>query len=189
VQATAHIDAMACVMPLERVRIYSRRPEPAQQLAAATAARYGMDASAAATVEEAVRDAAVVVTATTAREPIVEHRWFAPGTHINAVGSSIPTTRELDGATVAAAHLVVDARESTLNESGDLLLAVGEGAVREGVPLTELGEVLSGSAPGRTSPDQLTVFISLGLAVEDLAAAELALSVAADAGLGSVVSL
>jgi ornithine cyclodeaminase/alanine dehydrogenase-like protein (mu-crystallin family) len=146
-----------------------------------------VDASAAASVEEALREAAVVVTATTAREPIVERGWFAPGAHVNAVGSSIPTTRELDGATVAAARLVVDARESTLNESGDLLLAVREGTVAADVPLVELGEVLSGSAPGRTSPDQLTVFISLGLAVEDLAAAELALRVAAESGIGAEV--
>jgi ornithine cyclodeaminase/alanine dehydrogenase-like protein (mu-crystallin family) len=187
VQAAAHIESMACVMPIERVRIYSRRPEPAQQLAASTAERYGVDASAAASVEEALREAAVVVTATTAREPIVERGWFAAGAHVNAVGSSIPTTRELDGATVAAARLVVDARESTLNESGDLLLAVREGTVAADVPLVELGEVLSGSAPGRTSPDQLTVFISLGLAVEDLAAAELALRVGAESGIGAEV--
>ena len=93
-----------------------------------------MDASAATSVEEALREAAVVVTATTAREPIVERGWLAPGAHVNAVGSSIPTTRELDGATVAAARLVVDARESTLNESGDLLLAVREGTVAADVP-------------------------------------------------------
>jgi ornithine cyclodeaminase/alanine dehydrogenase-like protein (mu-crystallin family) len=189
VQAVAHIEAMACVMPLERVSIYSRRPEPAAQLAAATAERHGVDAGAAATAEDAVRDADVVVTATTAREPIVERGWFAPGAHINAVGSSIPTTRELDGATLATARLVVDARESTLNESGDLLLAVREGAVADGVALTELGDVLSGKEPGRTSADQLTVFISLGLAIEDLAAAELALRVAAVAGLGTEVPL
>jgi|tagenome__1003787_1003787.scaffolds.fasta_scaffold20889962_2 ornithine cyclodeaminase/alanine dehydrogenase-like protein (mu-crystallin family) len=189
VQATAHIEAMACVMPLERVRIYSRRPEPAAELAAATADRHGVDASAAATVQQALHEAAVVVTATTAREPLVERGWFAPGTHINAVGSSIPTTRELDGATVAAAGLFVDARESALNESGDLLLAVREGTVAEGMPLAEIGEVLIGEADGRTSPDQLTVFISLGLAVEDLAAAELALRVAEQEGLGAEVPL
>ena len=102
VQAAAHIEAMACVMPLERVRIYSRRSEPAGRLADSTADRYGVDASASATVEEALHEADVIVTATTAREPIVERGWFAPGAHINAVGSSIPTTRELDGATVGA---------------------------------------------------------------------------------------
>ncbi|HET6173222.1 MAG TPA: ornithine cyclodeaminase family protein [Gaiellales bacterium] len=189
VQAAAHIEALACVMPLERVRIFSRRQEPAAELAARTADRYAWDVSAAASVEDALRDAEVVVTATTAREPIVERAWFAPGAHVNAVGSSIPTTRELDGATVAAATLFVDARESTLNESGDLLLAVREGAVAKDVPLVEIGEVLSGTAGGRTSQDQLTVFVSLGLAVEDLAAAELALRVAEQKNLGAEVAL
>jgi ornithine cyclodeaminase/alanine dehydrogenase-like protein (mu-crystallin family) len=189
VQAAAHLEAMACVLPLERVRIYSRRAEPAQQLAAATAERYGVNVSAAASVEEALRDAAVVVTTTTAREPIVERSWLDPGTHVNAVGSSIPTTRELDGATMAAARIVVDARESALNESGDVLLAMREGALAEDVALVELGEVLSGRAQGRAHADDLTVFVSLGLAVEDLAAAELALRVAEASGLGAKVSL
>jgi ornithine cyclodeaminase/alanine dehydrogenase-like protein (mu-crystallin family) len=189
VQATAHIEAMSCVLPLDRVRIYSRRPEPAAELAATTAERYAWDVSAAASVEDALRDAAVVVTTTTAREPIVERAWLAPGTHVNAVGSSIPTTRELDGATMSAARIVVDARESALNESGDVLLAMREGTLAEDVTLTELGEVLAGSAQGRQSPDELTVFVSLGLAVEDLAAAELALRVAEQRGLGAEVEL
>jgi ornithine cyclodeaminase len=189
VQATAHIEAMACVLPLERVRIYSRRPEPAAELAATTAERFAWDVSAAASVEDALREADVVVTTTTAREPIVELAWLAPGTHVNAVGSSIPTTRELDGATMAAARIVVDARESALNESGDVLLAMREGALAEDVALAELGEVLIGSAQGRRSPGELTVFVSLGLAVEDLAAAELALRVAEQRGLGAEVTL
>jgi ornithine cyclodeaminase/alanine dehydrogenase-like protein (mu-crystallin family) len=189
VQAEAHLEAMACVLPLERVRIYSQRPERAGQLADTAALRYGVDVSAAATVEGALHDAAVVVTATTAREPIVERAWLAPGAHVNAVGSSIPTTRELDGATMAAARIVVDARESALNESGDVLLAMREGTLADDVSLVELGEVLIGSAPGRANADELTVFVSLGLAVEDLAAAELALRVAEGAGLGAEVTL
>ena len=189
VQAAAHIEAMAYVLPLERVRIYARRAEPAQELAAETAERYGVEAMAAGSVEEAVRDAAVVCTTTTAREPIVERGWLAPGTHVNAVGSSIPTTRELSGETMAAARIVVDARESALNESGDILLAMREGALAESVPLVELGEVLSGRAPGRANAEELTVFVSLGLAVEDLAAAELTLRAAEAAGLGAEVAL
>jgi ornithine cyclodeaminase/alanine dehydrogenase-like protein (mu-crystallin family) len=189
VQAAAHIEAMSHVLPLERVRIYSRRPEPAAELAATTAARYAWNVSAAASVEDALRDADVVVTTTTAREPLVERAWLAPGTHVNAVGSSIPTTRELDGATMAAARIVVDARESALNESGDVLLAMREGALAEDVDLAELGEVLVGSAQGRVGADDLTVFVSLGLAVEDLAAADLALHVAAETGLGTEVEL
>ena len=188
-QARAHIEAMACVLPLERVRIYARRPEPAAALAAEAAERYAWDASATASVEDALREADVVVTTTTAREPIVERAWLAPGTHVNAVGSSIPTTRELDGATMAAARIIVDARESALNESGDVLLAMREGLLAEDVTLSELGEVLIGSAPGRTDGSELTVFVSLGLAVEDLAAAELALRMAEAAGLGTEVEL
>ena len=133
-------------MPLERVRIFARRGETAQALAAETAERYGIDAAAAGSVEEALRDAQVVVTTTTAREPIVERGWLMPRAHVNAVGSSIPTTRELDGATMAAARIVVDARESATNESGDILLAQREGALSADVELVELGEVLSGSA-------------------------------------------
>jgi ornithine cyclodeaminase/alanine dehydrogenase-like protein (mu-crystallin family) len=189
VQAAAHIEAMAYVLPLERVRIYARRAEPAEELAAATAERYGVDAAAAASVEDAVRGAAVVCTTTTAREPIVERAWLAPGTHVNAVGSSIPTTRELSGETMAAARIVVDARESALNESGDILLAMREGTLAEDVALVELGEVLSGRAPGRANAEELTVFVSLGLAVEDLAAAELTLRAAEAAGLGIEVAL
>jgi len=189
VQAAAHLESMACVLPLERVRIYSRRPETAQKLAAEAAERYGIDASAAGSVEEALHEAAVVVTTTTAREPIVERAWLAPGAHVNAVGSSIPTTRELDGATMAAARIIVDARESALNESGDILLAQREGTLAGDVELTELGDVLSGTARGRTGDGDLTVFVSLGLAVEDLAAAELALRVAAEKGLGVEVPL
>jgi ornithine cyclodeaminase/alanine dehydrogenase-like protein (mu-crystallin family) len=189
VQAAAHIEAMAYVLPLERVRIYARRAEPAQQLAAETADRYGVEAVTAGSVEEALREAAVVCTTTTAREPIVERGWLAPGTHVNAVGSSIPTTRELDGETMAAARIVVDARESALNESGDVLLAMREGKLAEDVALVELGEVLSGRAPGRANTQELTVFVSLGLAVEDLAAAELTLRAAETAGLGAEVSL
>ncbi len=188
-QARAHIEAMACVLPLERVRIYSRRPEPAAALAATTAERHAWDASAVASVEEALRDADVVCATTTAREPIVERAWLQPGTHVNAVGSSIPTTRELDGATMAAARIVVDARESALNESGDVLLAMREGLLAEDVALAELGEVLTGSAPGRASAEELTVFVSLGLAVEDLAAVELALLVAEQSGIGTEVEL
>ena len=148
------------------------------------------DASAAGSVEDALRGADVVVTATTAREPIVERDWLAPGAHVNAVGSSIPTTRELDGATHGRARAsFVDAASRALNESGDFLLAMREGAIAEDIALAELGEVLAGSAPGPHDADELTVFVSLGLAVEDLAAAELALRVAEQRGIGAEVTL
>ncbi len=135
------------------------------------------------TAEDVLRDAQVVCTCTSAREPILRREWLAPGAHVNAVGSSVPSARELDADTVAAATLVVDRRESALNEAGDLLLA-GFGDDRIAA---ELGEVLVGAHPGRTDDDELTVFKSLGLGVEDLAAAELVVRKARAQGAGTEV--
>ncbi|HEX5692693.1 MAG TPA: ornithine cyclodeaminase family protein, partial [Roseiflexaceae bacterium] len=121
VQARSHLAAIACVRPIRRVRVASRNPESARAFAAEQAARYQFPIEPVASVEAAVRDADLIVTATTAAEPILRRQWIAPGAHINAVGSSIPTTRELDSATLAASAMFVDRRESTLNESGDYL--------------------------------------------------------------------
>jgi ornithine cyclodeaminase/alanine dehydrogenase-like protein (mu-crystallin family) len=183
VQARAHIAAMRAVRELERVRVWSRTPEHAQALAE------DMGAEAVASAEEALAGADVVCTTTTAAEPIVRLEWLAPGAHVNAVGSSIPTTRELDTATMAAASLFVDRRESTLNESGDYLLAAAEDAIGPEHIRAELGELLTGKAKGRTSDDELTVFKSLGLAAEDLAAAERLYDRARERGTGTEVEL
>lgn len=178
VQARTHLEAMRCVLPgLERVTVWSRTREHAAALGADVAE----------TAEEALRDADVVCTTTTSREPVVRREWLAPGAHVNAVGSSIPTTRELDTDTMAAAALFVDRRESTLNESGDYLFAAREGAIGPEHIRAELGEVLTGAAEGRRSPDELTVFKSLGLAVEDLAAAEHVLRKATEEDAGAEV--
>jgi ornithine cyclodeaminase/alanine dehydrogenase-like protein (mu-crystallin family) len=126
----------------------------------------------------------VVCTCTTAREPIVRRDWLAPGAHVNAVGSSIPSTRELDGETVADATVFVDRRESAEYEAGDLLLAASEGAFALDRVAAELGDVLAGAHPGRTRDDELTVFKSLGLGVEDLASADLVVRTARERGVG-----
>jgi ornithine cyclodeaminase/alanine dehydrogenase-like protein (mu-crystallin family) len=134
-------------------------------------------------IEEAVRGADIVVTATSATEPIIERDWIAPGTHINAVGSSIKSTRELDSETVKAASLFVDRRESTVNESGDYLMSgVGPEHIK-----AELGEILTGKAKGRTSKGEITLFKSLGLAVEDLASAQFLFDKAKRVGTGTWV--
>ena len=122
-------------------------------------------------VEKALRDADIVVLATNSREPVIRREWLKPGVHINAVGSSVAHAREVDAATMAAASLFVDRRESTVNESGDYLLALKEGA--DVKIKAELGEILTGAAKGRTSTDEITLFKSLGLAIEDLASAQL----------------
>jgi ornithine cyclodeaminase len=130
----------------------------------------------------------VVCTTTAAREPVLEHRWLSPGAHVNAVGSGLPTARELDTETVAKGSLFVDRRESTLNEAGDYLIPAAEGAIGPEHIKAELGEVLAGLAPGRTDEEELTIFKSLGIGVEDLAAAELVVERARERGGGAEIA-
>jgi ornithine cyclodeaminase/alanine dehydrogenase-like protein (mu-crystallin family) len=181
IQGKANLEAMRSVGSFDRVLAWSRTP------GRATAELDGVEEVA--TVEEAVRDADVVVTATSAQEPILRREWLKRGAHVNAVGSSIPTTRELDTQTMADAALFVDRRESTVNEAGDFLFPQREGAIGPGHIRAEIGELLIGAAEGRRSDDELTVFKSLGLAVEDLAAAEHILQRAEAENVGAVVSL
>lgn len=185
VQARSHLEAMAMVQPFDRARVWSRTAGRASAFAAEAPAPFPVEAVESA--EEAVRGADVVVTATSSREPILRRDWLAPGAHVNAVGSSIPTARELDADTVAAAALYADSRESMLNEGGDYLFAVREAGIGPDHIRAELGELLIGSRDGRRSDDELTVFKSLGLAAEDLAAAEHVYARAQAAGAGSSV--
>jgi ornithine cyclodeaminase len=171
VQARSHLAAMAEVRPIRRVRVASRTFDNARRFAAEMSANYPFPIHAVESVESAVRDADLIVTATTARQPILQRDWISPGAHLNVVGSSIPTTREIDSATMAASSLFVDRRESTLNEAGDYLFAAREGAIGADHIKAEIGELLIGQAQGRTADDEITLFKSLGLAVEDLASA------------------
>jgi ornithine cyclodeaminase len=138
--------------------------------------------------EDAVRGADVVVLATSSREPVIRREWLAPGVHVNAIGASVPSACELDVDTVAACALFCDSRESLRHEAGEFRLAIEQGAIAgEDHVRGSLGEVLAGAAPGRLSAEELTVFRSLGLAVEDLAAASHAVACARRLGLGTEV--
>jgi len=172
VQARSHLAAMAEVRPIRRVRVVSRTSKNAQKFAADLSVHYPFPIQAVDSVEAAVRDADLIVTATTAAQPILQREWIPLGVHLNAVGSSIPTTREVDTPTLAASSLFVDRRESTLNEAGDYLFAAREGAIGPDHIKAEIGELLTGQAPGRSSADEITLFKSLGLAIEDVASAE-----------------
>lgn len=170
-QGRSHLRAIPLVRPIREVRIYSRSVERVAEMMDSADDVDVELITYASSVEEAVRGADVIVTATSSREPVLQREWIAEGTHINAVGSSIAAARELDAASVAAATLFVDRRESTTAESGDYLMALREGAITEDHIRAELGDVLIGKAEGRTSPEEITLFKSLGLAIEDLAAA------------------
>jgi ornithine cyclodeaminase/alanine dehydrogenase-like protein (mu-crystallin family) len=122
--------------------------------------------------EEAVRDADLIVTATSAHEPVIERDWISPGAHINAIGTHSPQSREIDSATMAAARIFVDRRESALNEAGDYLLAAKDGAVTPESIVAEIGELVIESKTGRSSSSDITLFKSLGLAIEDVVCAE-----------------
>jgi ornithine cyclodeaminase/alanine dehydrogenase-like protein (mu-crystallin family) len=184
VQARTHLEAMACVRPIRRARVNSLHFEKAQQFAREMQDRYRFAVEAVASPEEALRGADLIVTATIAREPVVRREWIAEGAHINAVGTYSPKARELDGPTMAAATLFVDRRESAVNEAGDYLLAVSEGSIPSDHIRAELADVVTGAHPGRTSSAEITIFKSLGLAVEDLAAAEYVYQKAAREKLG-----
>ena len=164
VQAKSHLEAIPLVRDIGSIRICSRSRAKAEALAATEPRAKVIE-----NIEDAVKDADIVVTATSSKEPVLRREWVADGVHINAVGSSVASSRELDSATMAAASLFVDRRESTINESGDYLMALREGAIREGHIRAEIGEILVGKAEGRMSDDEITLFKSLGIAVEDLA--------------------
>jgi ornithine cyclodeaminase/alanine dehydrogenase-like protein (mu-crystallin family) len=180
-QARGHVHAMRAVIDDPELRIWARNQEAAERLAGE------VGATVAPSVDAALFGAEVVCTTTGAVEPIVEKRWLARGAHVNAVGSCFPTTRELDTETVAHSSFFADRRESCLNEAGDYVLAAAEGAIGPEHIKAELGEVLADMHPGREHEDELTVFESLGIAVEDLASAELVVQRARERGIGAEV--
>jgi ornithine cyclodeaminase len=182
VQGRSHAVAMREVLPEAELRVWSRDPAHAEALALEA---HGL---ACATVAEALAGADVVCTCTASPEPILALGDLAPGAHVNAVGSSGTWARELEADVVAAASLFVDRRESTVNESGDYLGAVAERGIGPEHILAELGELLVGTHPGRRGDEELTVFKSLGLAAEDLAAAALCVELARERGIGVEVA-
>jgi ornithine cyclodeaminase len=186
-QARTHLEALACVRPLRRARVASGRVENARRFAEEMAGRHGFPVVAVPSAEEAVSGADLVVTVTDSSEPVVRREWIGPGAHLNLVGASLPDRREVDSATMAAARLFVDRRESTTREAGDYLIPLREGAIGPDHIQAELGEVLIGARPGRTSAGEITLFKSLGLAAEDLGAARVAYERALELGVGTSV--
>lgn len=187
VQAATHLEAMRAVRPVERVRVWSRTPEHSRRFAEEQSAAHGIPVEPVPSPRDAVDGADLVCTCTSSAEPVLEGEWLSPGAHVNAVGACTPRARELDAAAVARARVYVDSRESAAHEAGDLLLARAEGAIEADPVVGELGEVILGRVPGRATADEITLFESLGLAVEDLASAVHVLAKARAAGVGTVL--
>ena len=187
VEARTHLEAMLAVRKIRRVRVASKTPDRARAFAERESKRHGIAVTPTASVREAVEGADLICTATSSPEPVVLGEWLAPGAHVNAVGSSVPSARELDTAAIVCARLFVDQREAALVEAGDIVIPIQAGAITPEHIAAELGEVVIGAAKGRTSPADVTVFKSVGLAIEDVAAAQHIYTKARGSGLGKWV--
>jgi alanine dehydrogenase len=188
-QARTHLDAMLAVRPFKHVRVWSRDTSHARAFAKEAARRHVVDITVSETAEVAVLDADVICTVTASRDPVLFGEWIADGAHVNAVGASLATTRELDSAAVRRARVFVDRRESAMNEAGDLIIPMKEGAITENHIVAEIGELLAGKATIRRDDRDVTLFKSLGLAIEDLACASWLHEQAKREGAGAWVEL
>jgi len=176
VQARSHIEAMFCVRNIKKVFIFSIVEDEITKLLNEVRNKYDAEFIPCKTVEEAASNAEIICTVTSSKTPILQGAWVKNGTHINAVGASSSGDRELSSDCVAKARLFGDRRESTINESGDYLYPLKEGVITPEHLLGEIGEVISGKIPARLKANDITIFKALGLAVEDLAAADYILS-------------
>jgi ornithine cyclodeaminase len=188
-QARSHLEAMASVRPLERIRVWSRTHAHARALAERAGDRFGPPVEVCESVGEALDGADLVCTTVASVEPVVTGGMLAPGAHVNAVGACLPGVRELSTDVVAAATVFADSRQSALAEAGDLVIPIRAGDLTQEHVVAEIGEVLLGRHPGRTSPDEITIFKSLGLAIEDVMAGAYIESQARSRGLGTRASL
>jgi ornithine cyclodeaminase len=189
VQALTHLEAVRCVRPISRIRVWSRSRDRTERLAREARVRWDIAVEVCASARDAVVGAEVVCTTTAAREPVLHGAWLAPGTHVNAVGASVAAARELDTAAVSRARLYVDRRESALAEAGDFLIPRAEGAIGDDHIVAELGDVVIGRAPARRSDGEVTLFKSLGLAIEDVASARFIHEQAVTTGAGTWVEI
>ena len=189
VQARSHLEAIANVRVLREVRVWSPNPDHRARFADEVRDRVRpANVSAESSAQAAAAGADIIVLATSSRTAVVRSDWVSDGTHICAVGACRPDQREMDGALVARSRLFVDSRTGALAEAGDIVLAIGEGLITAAHIQGELGEVAAHRVDGRRDPREVTVFKSLGMAVEDVAAAHLACTRATERGLGRTIS-
>ena len=171
IQAKTHIEAMTTILNLEEIRVWSKNKKNAKKLVEEQRKKYAIPFRPFDTVNEAIYNADIICTTTAAVEPILQGNYLMQGVHINAVGSSVRNTRELDGFAIKLSKLYVDKIESTINESGDFLMAKQEGTIDDNHIIGTLGEILTKQKKGRNNINDITLFKSLGLAVEDIATA------------------
>jgi ornithine cyclodeaminase len=185
------LEAVCTVRNISEARIYSPNRETACELVSEMQGKgvVPQNLRVMPNAESAVRDADIICTATSSSSPVLNYSWLKPGAHINGIGSYLPTMQEIDEETVKRALVVVDSFEAALAEAGDLLIPLQAGLVNQAHLQTELGEIVAGLKPGRTDPEQTTFFKSVGVAVQDVVAGQLAVQNASSQGLGTVVRM
>jgi ornithine cyclodeaminase len=189
-QAAAHMHAICAVRELRSIRVWGRSEEKARALANRESAALGIDVIVSTSIEEAVADAGIVCTTTSARQPILQGQWIEPGTHVNLVGASSAEAREADEALVRKSRYFVDFRPSALAQAGELFATFGRGSRQaEEFICAEIGEVLNETKPGRTGDEEVTIYKSLGIAAQDLAVSHAVYRRAREAGLGTWASI
>lgn len=192
VQARSHARAMCRVRPIRQIRVAGRNPAAAAELAAELSAALPVTAAAVPSYRDALDGADIACAASHAAEPVIRRCWLSPGVHITSVGFN-PAGREIDDATIAAALVCVESRQAALAPfpagSNDLLIPIREGIITAGHIHAELGELVTGRKPGRSSREQITLYKSVGVAVQDAAAAALVIAAARERGAGQHIDL
>jgi ornithine cyclodeaminase/alanine dehydrogenase len=189
VQAKTQLEAVAAVRPIREARVYDVMPEAADRYAAEMSRQLGIPVLRAETAEGAVRDMDVICAASTSKTPVVLGAWLKPGAHINGVGSHSVDARELDTEAIVRSKVVVDTTDAALAEAGDLLDPIKEGAITADHIHAELGDIITGKKPGRVSDQEITLFKSQGIAIQDVATAQLVYRMAKERGIGVEVNL
>jgi alanine dehydrogenase len=188
-QARTQLQAIAAVRKIEGVRAFSRSAEHREKFAKDMTEQLGVPVTAVASAEEAVRNAAIVVTSTNSADPVLEGRWLRPSMHINAIGANFPQKHELDGEAVRRCDVIaVDSREQSKIEAGDLIQMYGDDE-RRWDSVNELAEIVAGKIPGRANPNQITLFKSNGIATEDVVVAGRIYKLARERGIGREIPL
>jgi alanine dehydrogenase len=186
-QGRTHVEAINEVRPLKLVKVYDPILGKASEFAKEVGVKLGIEMTEAKDPEAAVTGSDMISVTARTSAPVFDGRWLEKGTHVTSIGSHGPTVQEIDSKTVAMAKVVVDSKDAILAEGGDILVPIGEGAISEDHIYAELGDLITGVKPGRTSEDEITLYKSVGLALQDAAAAARAYRVAEEMGIGSTV--
>jgi ornithine cyclodeaminase/alanine dehydrogenase-like protein (mu-crystallin family) len=189
VQARYQVAALKEVRPLSEVRVFDLEPAKAETFAREIELDFQIDARAVASAQEAVTGCDLVATVTASKVPVFDGRWLDEGAHLSGVGSNAPNKRELDGTSFRRSKIVVDFKDQALQEAGDLQEALRTGAISQDAIYAELGEIITGKKSSRENDSEITLFKSVGMAIEDVATATFAYQQAVAAGIGTYIEL